>query len=193
MSTADVLAKFPHLKGFKRKAKATFENLEFRVFADPNDEDNLILTCEDTGSQLIEELDMNFFYDFTNTLSTQLSSSLKNQNNITPQIVFDHYLTLVNHSLKLPFVKALVSELYGRSSWGSLATIVKDTKKLLSVKTIEFEDGMNLNDPSDNGEIRLFFFPTDMSEEFGDASFRIEINYHENNILSSLQVEIITD
>lgn len=193
MSTADVIKALPHLKGYKRKGKATFENLELRSFIDPNDEDNLILTCEDTVSGKIEELNYDYFYDFCNNLSVQLSDSLKNQASINPSLVFDTYLSLVNSHLKSSFIKALVAEISGRSSWGSLATIVKDAKKLLTLKTIEFESGMELSSPSDGGEIRLFFFPKDMSEEFGDASFRIEISYQETNPQNSLQVEIITD
>lgn len=180
MSTADILKKFPHLKGFKRKSKAKFENLELRIFVDPHNEDNQTLVSEDSISGEIEEID-NELFSFEKKLCQELEKAIKEKSGVTPTVVFEEYLKLVNNQLKIPFVKALVAEIYSRGSWGSLATIVKDCKKLLDAKTIEFDDEMNLSSPVSYGERRIFFYPKDMSEEFGDASFRVEIAYQENN------------
>lgn len=190
MSTADVLAKLPHLKGFKRKSKAKFNNLEFRIFEDPNDEDGVYFTVENTKTKEILDISNDYFYDFEKKFYKLVEQEVKTSQAKTAMQYVEAYLNVVNN-IPEEFAIALASEVYGRSSWGSLGNIVKDIKKLLSAKTLEFQEDMSPQDGfNSNNDYIIALMPKDMEEEFGDASFRIELQQLDHH---SQVCNIVTD
>lgn len=209
MSTKSVLSKIPRIKNFKRTHKGTYKDLEFRAFTNPKNEEDHVLTLENTITGDAQLIDQELFDSYSYIIDEQLKNIVKSNSANTSEEVMNSFLELVEKN-EYEFITAIVSEMFYRNCGNnndemSLSKIVKDASKLLKLKTIEFEEGQSLEeqfkkDEESNEAGQIIFYPKEMGDEFQSASFRIAIadpsvifkadpEKFENDIL----IDIITD
>lgn len=189
MSTKNVVNQLS-LKNYKRVSKATFDELEIRLFVnkDPDRENDIVLCTEDKDGNVkkldhIEDSAENS--DFCENLSKQYFNKIKDRKNQSHLI--DKVLEVLNESKKDFLLKSLVDVVYRNYGESKLGSILKDLEKVFDR---DLWDSENYPEKFDPNNIELSFCESFEDESVGNSCFSIRVCFDQETVLEGNELDI---